>query len=60
MEKSGLINLVLLVPNRQAERNKLAGLEKSATLPTYLLSKLMNKQVVYNLYYYHVSLTDGV
>ena len=27
------------VPNRQADRNKRAGLEKSATLLAYLLSK---------------------
>ena len=32
------------VPNRRADRNKGAGLEKSATLLDYLLSKLINKQ----------------
>ena len=32
------------VPNRRADRNKPAGLEKSATLLAYLLSKLINKQ----------------
>ena len=31
------------VPNRQADRNKPAGLEKGATLLTYLLSKLINE-----------------
>ena len=31
-------------PNRQADRNKRAGLEKTATLLTYLLSKLINEQ----------------
>ena len=32
------------VPNRRADWNKRAGLEKSATLLAYLLSKLINKQ----------------
>ena len=32
------------VPNRRADRNKQAGLEKSATLLAYLLSKLINEQ----------------
>ena len=32
------------VPNRRADRNKRAGLGKSATLLTYLLSKLINEQ----------------
>ena len=32
------------VPNRRADRNKQAGLEKIATLLAYLLSKLINKQ----------------
>ena len=32
------------VPNRRADRNKRAGLEKSAKLLTYLLSKIMNEQ----------------
>ena len=32
------------VPNRRADRNKRAGLEKSASLLTYLLSKLINEQ----------------
>ena len=34
------------VPNRRADRNKRAGLEKSATLLAYLLSKLINEQGV--------------
>ena len=32
------------VPNRRADRNKRAGLEKTANLLTYLLSKLINEQ----------------
>ena len=32
------------VPNRQADRNKRAGLEKNAILLAYLLSKLINEQ----------------
>ena len=32
------------VPNRRADRNKRADLEKSATLLAYLLSKLINEQ----------------
>ena len=32
------------VPNRRADRNKLAELEKSAKLLAYLLSKLINEQ----------------
>ena len=32
------------VPNRRADRNKQAGLEKSGTLLAYLLSKLINEQ----------------
>ena len=32
------------VPNRRADRNKRAGLEKTATLLAYLLSKLINEQ----------------
>ena len=32
------------VPYRRADRNKRAGLEKSATLLAYLLSKLINEQ----------------
>ena len=32
------------VPNRRADRNKQAGLEESATLFAYLLSKLLNEQ----------------
>ena len=32
------------VPNRRADRNKRAGLEKSATLLPYFLSKLINEQ----------------
>jgi hypothetical protein len=32
------------VPNRRADRNKRAGLEKRATLLAYLLSKLINEQ----------------
>ena len=32
------------VPNRRADQNKRAGLEKSATLLAYLVSKLINEQ----------------
>jgi hypothetical protein len=32
------------VPNRRSDRNKRAGLEKSANLLAYLLSKLINEQ----------------
>ena len=32
------------VPNRRADRNKRAGLEKNSTLPAFLLSKLINEQ----------------
>ena len=32
------------VPNRRADRNKRAGLEKKITLPAFLLSKLVNEQ----------------
>ena len=32
------------VPNRRADRNKRAGLEKSGALLAYLLSKLINEQ----------------
>ena len=32
------------VPNRRADRNKQAGLEKSVTQLAYLLSKLINEQ----------------
>ena len=32
------------VPNRRADRNKQAGLEKSGTLLAYSLSKLINEQ----------------
>ena len=32
------------VPNRRADQNKRAGLENSATLLAYLLSKLINEQ----------------
>ena len=32
------------VPNRRADRNKRAGLEETATLLAYLLSKLINEQ----------------
>ena len=32
------------VPNRQADRNKQAGLDKNATLLVYLLSKSINEQ----------------
>ena len=32
------------VPNRRADRNKQAGLEKNSTLPAFLLSKLINEQ----------------
>ena len=31
------------VPNRRADRNKRAGLEKDSTLSTFLLSKLINE-----------------
>ena len=32
------------VPNTRADRNKQAGLGKNSTLPTFLLSKLINEQ----------------
>ena len=32
------------VPNRRADQNKRAGLDKSDTLLAYLLSKLINEQ----------------
>ena len=32
------------VPNRQAEPNKQAGLEKNSILPAFLLSKFINKE----------------
>ena len=32
------------VPNRRADWNKRAGLEKNSTLPAFLLSKLINEQ----------------
>ena len=32
------------VPNRRADRNKQAGLEKNSILPAFLLSKSINKQ----------------
>ena len=32
------------VPNRRADRNKRAGLEKNSILPAFLLSKLINEQ----------------
>jgi hypothetical protein len=32
------------VPNRRADRNKRAGLEKKSTLSAFLLSKLLNEQ----------------
>ena len=32
------------VPNRRADRNKQAGLEKNSTLSAFLLSKLINEQ----------------
>ena len=32
------------VPNRRADRNKRAGLEKKPILPAFLLSKLINEQ----------------
>jgi hypothetical protein len=34
------------VPNRRADRNKRAGLEESATLLAYLVSKLINRKSV--------------
>ena len=39
------------VPNRRADRNKRAGSEKSATLLAYLLSKLINEQGEFFVYY---------
>ena len=42
-----IINYILTQKSlicRRADRNKQTGLEKSATLPTYLLSKLINEQ----------------
>ena len=39
------------VPNRRADRNKREGLEKSATLLAYLLSKLINEQGEFFVYY---------
>ena len=38
------VNKYSEVPNRQAGRNKRAGLEKSATLLAYLQSKLIDEQ----------------
>ena len=32
------------VPNRRADQNKRAGLEKNSILPAFLLSKLINEQ----------------
>ena len=32
------------VPNRQADQNKRAGLEKKISLPAFLLSQLINEQ----------------
>ena len=32
------------VPNRRADQNKQAGLEKKITLPAFLLSKLIKEQ----------------
>ena len=32
------------VPNRRADQNKQAGLEKKSTLPAFLLNKLINEQ----------------
>ena len=32
------------VPNRRADQNKRAGLEKNSTLPAFLLGKLINEQ----------------
>ena len=47
-QKFGLILVIKFfyseVPNRRADQNKQAGLEKSATLLAYLLSKLINEQ----------------
>ena len=39
------------VPNRRADQNKRAGLEKSATLLAYILSKLINEQGGIFVYY---------
>ena len=41
---SGKLYVYSEVPNRRADRNKQAGLEKSGTLLAYLLSKLINEQ----------------
>ena len=38
------MNYYSKVPNRRADRNKRAGLEESATLLAYSLSKLISKQ----------------
>ena len=42
--RSGFSQSYSEVPNRRADQNKRAGLEKSATLLAYLLSKLINEQ----------------
>ena len=42
--KTLLLSLYSEGPNKQADRNKRAGLEKNATLPAYLLSKSINEQ----------------
>ena len=39
------------VPNRRADQNKRAGLEESDTLLAYLLSKLINEQGEFSVYY---------
>ena len=39
------------VPNRRADRNKRAGLEKSATVLAYLLGKVINEQGEFFVYY---------
>ena len=39
------------VPNRQADWNKWAGLEKSAKLLAYLLSKLIMSRLEFYIYY---------
>ena len=42
--KTLLLSLYSEVPNKRADRNKRAGLEKNATLFAYLLSKSINEQ----------------
>ena len=45
MESAGIFGIIYSeVPNRRADRNKRAGLEKNSSLPAFLLSKLINEQ----------------